>query len=228
MVALTEMITRPAQAAGLEFEEGLVEDILEETGTEPGALALMAFALSELYKARTREDEPVTWAQYRCFVEADDGYANTAWWEGLADREEEPGEQNWKLDNHPAEHVSWYDAVAYCRWLSAKLGYEIRLPTEWEWQQAATGGNAANEYPWGGEWESDLANMDDSRLSRTHGSGDVSAWRTTRLDITGNPADWSQPMDCFTTSVTFQKNRPQFPPPALLAGCPEALALRNR
>jgi formylglycine-generating enzyme required for sulfatase activity len=52
---------------------------------------------------------PVTWAQYRCFLEAEDGYANDAWWKELAEREEEPGEQNRKLDNHPAETVSWYD-----------------------------------------------------------------------------------------------------------------------
>ena len=81
----------------------------------------------------------VTWAQYRCFLQAEDGYANAVWWEGLAERQDEPGGQYRELDNHPAETVSWYDAVAYCRWLSAKLGYDIRLPTEWEWQQAATG-----------------------------------------------------------------------------------------
>ena len=74
---------------------------------------------------------------------------NKGWWKGLADREDEPGEQYRKQDNHPAENVSWYDAVAYCRWLSKRLGYEIRLPTEWEWQQAATGGDKANEYPVG-------------------------------------------------------------------------------
>ena len=59
-----------------------------------------------------------------------------------------------KQDNHPAENVSWYDAVAYCRWLSKRLGYEIQLPTEWEWQQAATGGDPTNQYPWGPDWDS--------------------------------------------------------------------------
>ena len=55
--------------------------------------------------------------------------------------EPEPGEQYRPTGNCPAENVSWYDAMAYCRWLSARLGYEVRLPTEPEWQQAATGGN---------------------------------------------------------------------------------------
>jgi len=49
--ALHEMITCPAQAAGLEFEEGLVDTLLAETGTDPGALSLMAFTLHELYEA---------------------------------------------------------------------------------------------------------------------------------------------------------------------------------
>ncbi len=54
-VALHEMITRPAARAGLVFEDGLPERILEDTGDEPGALALMAYTLDELYKACTGE-----------------------------------------------------------------------------------------------------------------------------------------------------------------------------
>ena len=91
----------------------------------------------------------MTWIQYRAFLEAEDGYRNKGWWEGLAEREDAPGEQYRKHDNHPAENVSWYDVVAYCRWLSKRLGYDIRLPTEWEWQQAATGGDKANDVPLG-------------------------------------------------------------------------------
>jgi hypothetical protein len=45
------MITRPAAVAGLSFEEGLPGFILRDTGSEPGSLALMAFALAELYEA---------------------------------------------------------------------------------------------------------------------------------------------------------------------------------
>jgi hypothetical protein len=62
---------------------------------------------------------PVTWVQYRSFLEASDGYRNKGWWKGLADREDKPGQQYRQIDNHPAEKVSWYDAVAFCRWLSA-------------------------------------------------------------------------------------------------------------
>jgi len=50
--ALAEMITRPATAAGLQFDDGLVDRILQDTGTGPGALALMEFMLSKLHERR--------------------------------------------------------------------------------------------------------------------------------------------------------------------------------
>ncbi|HEX2908112.1 MAG TPA: hypothetical protein VHO69_14680, partial [Phototrophicaceae bacterium] len=51
--ALCEMIIRPAEQSGLEFEYGLPDRILQDTGIEPGALALMAYALDELYRSGT-------------------------------------------------------------------------------------------------------------------------------------------------------------------------------
>ena len=48
---LHQMIVRPALRAGLEFEPGLTDRILDDTGTESGSLALMAYLLDELYHA---------------------------------------------------------------------------------------------------------------------------------------------------------------------------------
>jgi formylglycine-generating enzyme required for sulfatase activity len=135
---------------------------------------------------------PVTWVQYRSFVEAKDGHQRKQWWHGLAEREDRPGKQYFQQDNRPAENVSWYDAVAFCRWLSARLGYKVRLPMEWQWQQAATGGNPANVYPWGKAWDSDRVNTNESGLRQTTAVGmyPQGASPVGALDMSGNVFEW--------------------------------------
>lgn len=45
--------------------------------------------------------------------------------------------------DHPAVHIAWYDAMAYCRWSG------LRLLSEVEWERAARGGLAKMKFPWG-------------------------------------------------------------------------------
>jgi sulfatase modifying factor 1 len=62
--------------------------------------------------------------------------------------------------NRPAQPVvgvSWFDAVAYCEWLSELLGRRCRFPTETEREYAARGGVVEVLYPWGDEpWSEGL------------------------------------------------------------------------
>jgi formylglycine-generating enzyme required for sulfatase activity len=97
---------------------------------------------------------PITNAQYQCFID-DGGYDSPEWWEGLS-RHLDPARPGWNHQNHPRETVSWYEAVAFSRWLDARLrtprnlpaGWEVRLPTEQEWEKAARGTDG-REFPWG-------------------------------------------------------------------------------
>ena len=52
-------------------------------------------------------------------------------------------------DDEPITGVSWFDAMAYCEWVGA------RLPTEQEWELAARGGLEGKAYPWGDELPAD-------------------------------------------------------------------------
>jgi formylglycine-generating enzyme required for sulfatase activity len=59
---------------------------------------------------------------------------------------------------HPAQPVvapTWYDAMAYCEWLSDLTGKSYRLPTEAEREKASRGGFEGHEYPWGNELPAD-------------------------------------------------------------------------
>jgi len=49
----------------------------------------------------------------------------------------------------PVVAVSWFDATAYCEWLSVVTGKRYRLPIEAEWERAARGGVENALYPWG-------------------------------------------------------------------------------
>lgn len=60
------MVAEPARLAGLELEQGLAEAVVAETGDQPGALPLMAYALERLYE-RDQGRPVLTWDSYRAF-----------------------------------------------------------------------------------------------------------------------------------------------------------------
>ena len=86
----------------------------------------------------------VTNAQYAAFVQATGHLPPTHWSEGRF-----PAGRG----HHPAVNVSYQDALDYCRWLSQVTARVYHLPTEYEWEKAARGGEPEmRRYPWGETW----------------------------------------------------------------------------
>lgn len=102
---------------------------------------------------------PVTNQQFQAFEKAG-GYNTDKWWEGLQKPASLPS-HSWTESNRPVESVDWYESIAFCRWLSAKTGQEIRLPTEQEWEKAARGTDS-REYPWGDGYKTGYANINET------------------------------------------------------------------
>jgi len=134
---------------------------------------------------------PITFAQWRSFCEAPDGFDTEVWWSDLKREELEPV---WSrgLTNHPVTNVSWYDAMAFCRWLSARTGVEVRLPHEREWQWAAQSAQVDFTYPWGTEWQAGRANTNEADIKRTTAVGvfpDGDSLQSV-CDLSGNVWEW--------------------------------------
>jgi len=110
----------------------------------------------------------VTNAQYQRFIEAG-GYDERRYWTdaGWTWRQENDVTQPscWEYERYdqpdqPVVCVSWYEAVAYTRWLAEETGQDVRLPTEAEWEKACRG-TEGQIYPWSGQWDGSRLNYCD-------------------------------------------------------------------
>ncbi len=143
----------------------------------------------------------VTYAQYAAFVDSD-GYSNDTYWTtdaGLKWRgdKRQPevswDDPQWHIANHPVVGVTWYEAYAFCRWLSAKTGQEIRLPTEAEWEKAARGTDG-RIYPYGNTFDPSKGNTSETNIGRTSAVGIFTDGASPYgvLDMSGNVWEWCQ------------------------------------
>jgi hypothetical protein len=95
-------------------------------------------------------------------------------------------------DRQPVANVSWDEANQYCQWLSKTMGGFYRLPSEAEWEFAASG-QGKRAYPWGNEEPSpERANYADSCIGNTTIVGSYIQGMTSEglFDMAGNVAEW--------------------------------------
>ena len=159
---------------------------------------------------------PVTNHQYQRFID-DGGYEpDRPWWTEEARREilefqKQFGDGNWPQGSRfagarrfhratlPVVGISWYEARAYCEWLTAKLRAEgtideetlACLPREAEWARVAEG-RERRKYPWGGKLRPENLNSKESGLEGPSPvamySGGVSFENI--FDLCGNAWEW--------------------------------------
>lgn len=144
---------------------------------------------------------PVTNAEYRRFIEAA-GYRDRRWWTTagwmeIGEKQTEP--RFWQVSrfnkpNQPAIGLSWYECVAYSRWLSAESGTFVRLPSEAEWEKAARGCEGFL-FPWGNDFDPSRLNGRGPRDTQVCTSTPVGIYPTGvsrfgLLDCVGNAWEW--------------------------------------
>jgi formylglycine-generating enzyme required for sulfatase activity len=167
---------------------------------------------------------PLTNAQYKLFID-DSGYDPDApWWDQagrmwllrddhatneLRDWQKRKYKKHpewWCIEpagiarpNHPVVGISWYEAVAFCRWLTQHAGYNPEgyvylLQSEAEWEYAARRATR-RLYPWGNdEPNTEQANFNDIHKN-TSAVGCFPAGMTPEdgiYDLAGNVLEWTR------------------------------------
>jgi len=112
----------------------------------------------------------ITNRQYLAFL-ADTGYS----------RPKDPDyAKNYLMDypNFPVINVSYEDAMAFCAWASSKFNAVVRLPTEAEWEYAATADKNGAPYP--------LSPLDSKSVAGLKGNASVGVRMASKDDFPAN------------------------------------------
>lgn len=143
---------------------------------------------------------PITVEQYGCFIEAE-GYRERRYWSRTGWRWREIHDVKHPMDiatsevfikpHHPQVGVNWYEANAFCTWLSQYTGEPITLPNEMEWEKAARG-NDGRRYPWGETPPTDIHCNFDNGKGHTTPVGTYPAGKSPLgcYDMAGNVWEW--------------------------------------
>jgi hypothetical protein len=114
---------------------------------------------------------PITNSQYQYFIDAPDGYCADQWWTFSPDalswhhEHPEPLSSSVSGDLYPRTNICWYEAMAFCLWLSDKTGLQITLPTQQQWLRAAQGDQHLL-YPWGNRFDKTRCNTQEGEQKK--------------------------------------------------------------
>lgn len=139
---------------------------------------------------------PITNKQFARF--AKEGYKNPKYWQfsdfakTWHENNAEAGSPRFLGDERPRETVNWYEANAFCYWLSELMNMKITLPTVAQWQRAAQG-DEDHFFPWGNHYHEDYCNTRESGIQMTtpvnrYDNG-VSPYDV--YDMAGNVWEWT-------------------------------------
>lgn len=100
----------------------------------------------------------------------------------------------WKFTEHPISNVNWAAADAYCKWAGGDL------PSEAQWEYAARGGVADQVYPWGNEYDAQLANTMNTKGSEKNKFPETFSVKFflqnpnkfDLFDVAGNVREWTR------------------------------------
>jgi formylglycine-generating enzyme required for sulfatase activity len=181
----------------------------------------------------------ITNEEFGRFV-SDGGYAERSYWtsNGWAWKGRKNQPAYWKDPRfngpqQPVVGVSWYEAVAFCNWLSAKEGltpaYDssgranltasgYRLPTEVEWEYAAAKGAPQENrrvYPWGDRWDATLAvcQVKPAGAAKSANVGSKSPAGDTPqglADMAGNAWEWTADNDEGDASIAHSPSSDRY------------------
>jgi formylglycine-generating enzyme required for sulfatase activity len=192
-----------------------MRDAIQQNWTNTQSLLLSSFEIARY---------PLTNAQWKLFID-DNGYEpDQSWWDDagrawlLRDDHATQGLVRWQKrrckrypewwhrerygitrPNHPVFGVSWYEAVAFCRWITQHQGYNPEgyvyiLPSEAEWEYTARR-SMRRAYPWGNE-EPDAERTNFDQVYDGTTAVGCFAWGATPEDqihdMAGNVWEWTR------------------------------------